>query len=604
MAAEGRIMVATHDPGLVVLSVLVSILAAYAGRDLAARVRDARGRAWLAWLAGAATVDGIGTWSMHYTGKLALRLPVPVLFDGPRVVLSLLVGIVGSAAALLVVGRGRIRWPRALAGGILLGGVGISGLHYTAMAAMRVRAMHRYSFALAILSIVLGIALSFAAVALTFLLRDRTPGRGLRNHGVALVRGSANPVMHYTAMAAVTFVYTGELPDLSRAVSIASLGVLGISVVPAMVLVVGLLTSLADRIQKQRALLDELFEQAPQAVVLTGADDRIVRVNREFTRLFGYTAREALGRRIGELVIPDEPRDEDRGYSEMVARGRRVDAEGVRRRKDGSLLQVAIVRVPVTVPGGQVEVYSIYRDLTERERAESALRDSAERLRVLSRRVVEVQEEERRRLARELHDEIGQALTAIAINLQVLGRSCGPESRPRIEDCLGVVRGAIEQVRGLALDLRPSLLDDLGLADALRWLVHRQAERAGLVGHLLDRTSGATPPPDLATACFRVAQEALTNVVRPARARNVWVELLRDEAEVQLVIRDDGVGFDPAEARRRAARGAHLGLVGIQERAEMLGGRVDVESEPGHGTRIRAWFPVTSPSGPGDAGAA
>ena len=114
---------------------------------------------------------------------------------------------------------------------------------------------------------------------------------------------------------------------------------------------------------------------------------------------------------------------------------------------------------------------------------------------------------------------------------------------------------AIQQVRSLALDLRPSMLDDLGLAAALRWLVDRQAQRAGLVGHFVVQSSGAPLPPDLAIACFRVAQEALTNVVRHARARQVWVELQEGEEEVRLVIRDDGVGFDPGEARQRCRPG-------------------------------------------------
>src|SRR6185295_3282661 len=123
---------ASHDPRLVALSILVSIVAAYAARDLFERVLDARGRAWLAWLLGAATADGIGTWSMHYTAILALRLPVPILFDAPMVVLSLLVGVVGSAATLMVLRRRPAGWLRACVGGLVLGGVGISGLHYTA----------------------------------------------------------------------------------------------------------------------------------------------------------------------------------------------------------------------------------------------------------------------------------------------------------------------------------------------------------------------------------------------------------------------------------------------------------------------------------------
>jgi hypothetical protein len=132
-----RVMVGSYDYRLVALSVLVSILAAYAARDLSERVCDARGRAWLAWLVGGAMAHGIGTWSMHYTGMLAFRLPVPVQHDWPRVLLSLLVCMIGSAAALFVVSRSTIEWPWAWVASVFLGGVGISGLHYTAMAAVR-----------------------------------------------------------------------------------------------------------------------------------------------------------------------------------------------------------------------------------------------------------------------------------------------------------------------------------------------------------------------------------------------------------------------------------------------------------------------------------
>src|SRR5205085_1637226 len=142
---------------LVALSVLISIVAAYAARGLTERVSVARGRTWLAWLVIGATVDGIGTWSMHYTGMLSFSLPIPIVYDWPTVLLSLLVGIVGSGATLLVVSRRRVGWRQAVVASICLGGMGISGLHYIAMAAMRLQAMHHYSPALVNLSVVLAI---------------------------------------------------------------------------------------------------------------------------------------------------------------------------------------------------------------------------------------------------------------------------------------------------------------------------------------------------------------------------------------------------------------------------------------------------------------
>ncbi|HEY2154658.1 MAG TPA: PAS domain-containing protein, partial [Isosphaeraceae bacterium] len=244
--------------------------------------------------------------------------------------------------------------------------------------------------------------------------------------------------------------------------------------------------------------------------------------------------------------------------------------------------------------GEPIRLVGTAQDVTELRKAEQARQEYAARLQSLSRRVLEVQEEERRHLARELHDEIGQVLGAVSANLQAVRGGCPDTAWPRIDGCLGIVDRAIEEVRRLALDLRPAMLDDLGLAAALRWLVDQRARPAGLVANFVVQPSEMPLPPDLAIACYRIVQEALTNVVRHARARQVWVELRQDRAEVQLVIRDDGVGFDPTEARRRAARGESLGLLGLQERTELLGGRSAIESEPGHGTTIRVRFPVRS----------
>ena len=268
------LMVGSHDYRLAALSILISILAAYAANSLIDRLRDARGRLWFAWLIGGATADAIGIWSMHYTAMLGYRLPVPVQYDWPTVVLSLLVAVIGSAAALIAVSYSDISWLGTWSAGIFMGGIAIAGLHYTAMDAMQLQGMHRYDTTLVILSVALAIVLSSMALTVAFVFQNDTVPRRWRIHGGAMLRGAANPVMHFTAMAAVSYMRVSELPDLSHAVSISSIGVIGISIVPVMMLVVVILTSVADRLRKQRALLDELFEQAPQAVALVGADVR------------------------------------------------------------------------------------------------------------------------------------------------------------------------------------------------------------------------------------------------------------------------------------------------------------------------------------------
>jgi signal transduction histidine kinase len=274
--------------------------------------------------------------------------------------------------------------------------------------------------------------------------------------------------------------------------------------------------------------------------------------------------------------------------AELVTLGQRVDVESIRQRKDGTRVHVSIVRVPVSVPGGQVAVYGIYRDITERKRAE-------ELLQTFSQRLIETQEAERRRVARELRDEIGQALTALKLNLETLRHSVNawPDAQP-LQDSISIVDRALQQVRELASDLCPSLLDDLGLVAALRWYVDRETQRAGLMAEVVAGPFESRLPPELETACFRIAQQALTNIVQHAQARHVWVELRQHAAELQLVIRDDGIGFDVHAIESRHVSDVHLGLQGRQERALILGGQINITSTPGHGTEVHVRFPLIS----------
>jgi signal transduction histidine kinase len=225
------------------------------------------------------------------------------------------------------------------------------------------------------------------------------------------------------------------------------------------------------------------------------------------------------------------------------------------------------------------------------------VRVGREHLRHLSRQLVRAQEDERRHIARELHDEVGQSLTATLLNLQILSSLTDLGDLPaRLGDSMSLIERVLQQVRNLSLSLRPALLDDLGLAPALRWLVSRQAERAGFSAQfnadLLDERFAA----DIEITCFRAVQEAITNVVRYAQARSVTVELLKRGAEVCVRICDDGVGFDVPAALRRAAHGQSMGLLSMQERVRLLGGRMRIESSPGSGTTIEVCLPAVPPA--------
>jgi PAS domain S-box-containing protein len=215
------------------------------------------------------------------------------------------------------------------------------------------------------------------------------------------------------------------------------------------------------------------------------------------------------------------------------------------------------------------------------------------RMRTLSAQVLEAQEGERRQIARELHDEIGQAVTAVKINLQAIQRlRSGPGLDGRVADTIGIVERLLQQVRALSLDLRPSMLDDFGLVAALRWYVDSHARRVGLEPEFSADHFEVRLPPAVETACFRIAQEALTNVARHARAQRVWVALQRGNAELRLRVRDDGTGFDVAAARAQAALGASRGLLSMQERAALLAGSIQIVSSRSDGTTVEVCLPL------------
>jgi len=227
------------------------------------------------------------------------------------------------------------------------------------------------------------------------------------------------------------------------------------------------------------------------------------------------------------------------------------------------------------------------------EQREAERQRASQKLQLLSHRLVEVQESERRHIARELHDEIGQSLTAAEMNLQAALRLPGNEAlEKRLEESIQAVERVLEQVHDLSLSLRPSMLDDLGLEPALRSYTHRQAELIGMQAefrgvHLESRLDAV-----IETECFRVAQEALTNVVRHAQAKVVTVQLTRSNGHLHLSVRDDGIGFDVSNLREQAVRGASLGLLSMEERASLAGGGIQFKSRPGKGTEVQAWFPL------------
>jgi len=338
-----------------------------------------------------------------------------------------------------------------------------------------------------------------------------------------------------------------------------------------------------DELREQKEILQKIFDHIPVMIRVTGPDGNVHLVNREYERTTGWSLAEIQRDSLGILAELYPDKNDRQLVIERTATARGDWADFRTRVRDGRVIDTSWTNIHLSAGMN----LGIGQDISDRKRAEETLRS-------YSRKLIEAQEAERQHIARELHDQIGQVLTAIRINLQTIGNSCETdESQVLIDQGITIIDSALEQVRNLSFELRPSLLDGLGLVAALRWYSDQYSRRTGI------RTKTSTNLPEdqtrlkqeLETACFRIVQEALTNVVRHAKAKNVSINLRKLDHKIVVSIRDDGTGFDERSANGGASA-IHLGLRGMRERALALGGMLEIESAPARGTEIRASFPT------------
>jgi PAS domain S-box-containing protein len=244
--------------------------------------------------------------------------------------------------------------------------------------------------------------------------------------------------------------------------------------------------------------------------------------------------------------------------------------------------------------GRPLRVVGTHMDITQQKEAElqiavavRALEGSQRQLQTLSRRILSAQETERRRVALELHDDLGQALTAVKINLMSPPSVQGRDPTAMEAENIRIIETALQQVRRIALALRPSMLDDLGLEAALKWLVQSATTNRDLVIDLQCRMASDRIAPEIETACFRIVQESLTNIRRHAHAKRVEIALRTDADCLDLTVKDDGVGFDLTTQASRCGEDFSLGLLGIRERAFNVGADISIETSPGQGCTVR-----------------
>ena len=343
-----------------------------------------------------------------------------------------------------------------------------------------------------------------------------------------------------------------------------------------------------------RARLAAIVENSSDAITGRAIDGTITSWNAAAERILGYTAAEAIGRKLIEIQ-PPELRQLAAKRRELILAGRPVrNAETVRVAKDGRRLEVTLSVSPIRDSSGNViGTATIMRDITGRKQAEQALRDYAGRLQGLSQRLVATEETERRKINRELHDRVGQNVTALSLNLEMMRGELPPDIREkmsmRLSDCETLLFHTDKLVRDVMADLRPPGLDEMGLLAALTEHVRQVADRSGFSATITGTPLTPRLPPAAEIMLFRIAQEALVNVAKHAGATEVAIRLESDPGAVGLTIADNGRGFDSA-ARPKLASG-HLGMVNMQERAESIGARLRVESAPGRGTRITVEVP-------------
>jgi len=328
------------------------------------------------------------------------------------------------------------------------------------------------------------------------------------------------------------------------------------------------------------------------AAVLSG-DHTVLHCNSRLARFLGAGLQSVIGSSMLDLVWPDDHPKLDA----LLRRAAQRNCRGEIRLKSrkGTPLSVHLSLNPLRLESTKA-VCLIASDLSEMKRAEQELRASSEQLRNLAARLLSVREEERARISREVHDELGQSLTAVKINLAWLAgrlpRRNG-QMLKRIRSTLHLADSIIQSIRRISTELRPPILD-LGLTAAVEWQVQEFQARSGIQCKVRVLTREVVAS-NVSTAMFRIFQETLTNIARHAKATRAEVVLQKQRDRLVLLIRDNGRGFDQTDPSVSKS----LGLLGMRERAAIEGGRVDISSTPGKGTTLTAWIPLPSPAGSG-----
>jgi PAS domain S-box-containing protein len=629
-------MTGSYDYGEVARSILIAIAASYAALDLAGRVNAASRRARLSWLAGGAIAMGIGIWEMHFKGMLAFRLPIAIAYHWPTVLLSLVVAALASAVALYIVSRPKMGRVQVFTGSLVMGS-GIAALHYLNMSAMRLAAVCRFDLRIVILSVVLAIVFSLAALILAFGLREETTGTPWRRIASAVVMGAAISAMHYTGMASATFIASPVVPDLSHAVSISPLANSGVAVVTLLVLGAAIVTAsvyrqaeaearrinegleqrVAERTRQLEAANQELrreiaerqrveddlrrsedylrlvIDTIPQQIWSGPPDGSVDFCNAQWRSYTGLTQEELQGEGWQSMLHPEDRERVLKAWRGSVLNGTPYEQEERHRGADGQYRWFLARGVPLRDSEGRiVRWYGTNTDIEDRKRAEWALQETQAGLSHVT-RVTAMGE-----LAAAIAHEVNQPLTAIVTNANFCLRqfASATVNSDKLREAISEIvndgtraSAVISRIRALLQKSAPErvVVDVNQIIQEVTMLLRRELTRVSL------RTDLSPDLPRVSGDRVQLQQVLINLVMNGIDAMRTvsdrpWELLIRSARHpegVLVQVQDSGTGFDPEHADRifepfftTKPDGTGMGLSISRSIVESHGGRLWAES--------------------------
>ena len=638
MISANAAITGSYDYSEVARSILIAIAASYTALDLAGRVTAASGRARAAWLTGGAIAMGIGIWAMHFKGMLAFRLPLEVYYHWPTVLVSLVVAVFASAVALYVASRQEMRPVQARTGSLIMGG-GIAAMHYVGMAAMRLAAVTHFAPLLVVLSIVLAILFSGAALLLAFDLREEGRETIRRKLASAVIMGAAISAMHYTGMAAASFMPSAEPPNLTHAVSISPLANNAIAVITIVVLTAAILTSSVDRqTQAKIQRLNEMLEQRvddrtrqlavaneelrreiaerqrvedelrqskdhlrlvidtiPQQIWSGPPDGSLYFCNAQLRSYVGLTLEGLQGEGWQRMLHPEDRERVLKAWRESVTNGTPFEQEVRHRGADGQYRWFLVRGVPLRDSSGRiVRWYGTNTNIEDRKRAEWALQEAQAALSHVT-RVTTMGE-----LVAAIAHEVNQPLAAMVTNANFCLRQFAgatPNSDKLREAISEIVNDAtrasavISQIRALfqksashrlAVDINQIIQDVIILLP--NELTRNRVSILTDLAPDLPRVFG--DPVQLQQVLINLVMngiETMNSLVH--RPRELLIRSARNDKDVLVQVQDSGEGLDPQQAEHifepfftTKPEGIGMGLSISRSIVESHGGHLWAES--------------------------